>query len=392
MGSDPALECRVSEPSPGHWVPACCPRRRSGALRRAPSTPQRWHIPDLLSVRDMSRVDERRRRRLQALTRAAFVAAEGVVPHSTQEAGDRDTGEDASRGDAGPASVPAGTVRSTGRFGLGAGREPASARRRGRRPVRVSGRTLRPRAVLALVCCLVVVVVLVVVRAMGAPARVVPDGSATGPPGDQPASAARPTDSDPASASNTGADPGPGAIVEVNPSAAATLPNPPEATLPALLVVHVAGQVQAPGVVELPSGSRVVDAVAAAGGATEEADLDLLNLARPLQDGERILVPRPGEVPADTALPPGPASTGATRHPNTGVTGAGTAPDAVALVNINTADAATLDTLPGIGPALAQRIIEWREQHGGFQSVDELDAVSGIGPAVLARLTPLVTI
>lgn len=143
---------------------------------------------------------------------------------------------------------------------------------------------------------------------------------------------------------------------------------PGEPTTPvSLVVVHVVGAVGAPGVVRLPSGARVVDALAAAGGATGDADLARLNLARVLVDGEQVVVPRPGD--------PSPAR-GAT--PAAGGTGVG--------VDLNTASPAELDQLPGVGPVLAQRIIDRRP----FASVDELDEVSGVGPTLLERLRPLV--
>lgn len=154
-----------------------------------------------------------------------------------------------------------------------------------------------------------------------------------------------------------------------------------EEPAPALLLVHVVGSVQAPGVVELPPGSRVVDAVAAAGGATAEADLSALNLARPVVDGEQVLVPRPGqEVPS--------ASVGAT---GPGAPGAGGAAADPGLVDVNRATATELETLTGIGPVLAARIVEHREEHGPFFSVDDLQAVRGIGPSLLADLRDQVT-
>lgn len=143
------------------------------------------------------------------------------------------------------------------------------------------------------------------------------------------------------------------------------------------VVVHVAGAVSHPGVVHLADPSRVADALEAASGALPEADLSTLNLARPLTDGEMIYVLRPGETPPPSAGGnPGSA-------PGLGTKSAGADGE---KVNLNTADLGTLQTLSGIGPALAQRIVDYRESNGRFASVDQLDEVSGIGPALMARL------
>lgn len=139
------------------------------------------------------------------------------------------------------------------------------------------------------------------------------------------------------------------------------------------LLVHVLGAVARPGLVELGAGARVVDAVAAAGGFTAQADPAGVNLARPVVDGEQLIVLAIGEVPAPTAGAP-----------------AAGAPAGDGLVHLNTADLAQLDTLPRIGPALAQRIIDWREANGPFTSVDELLEVAGIGDAVFSGLAELV--
>ena len=147
------------------------------------------------------------------------------------------------------------------------------------------------------------------------------------------------------------------------------------------VVVHVVGRVRKPGLQRLPPGSRVADALEAAGGAAKGADLARVNLARVLVDGEQVVVPAPGDPD-----PPGaPATGGGGGSGGTGANGGG-------LVSINTADLAGLDTLPGVGPVLAQRILDWRAEHGKFTTVDELGEVSGIGEKMMERLRPLVTL
>lgn len=147
------------------------------------------------------------------------------------------------------------------------------------------------------------------------------------------------------------------------------------------VVAHVAGAVQTPGVVEVPPGARVHEAVEQAGGPTSGAALDGLNLAQEVQDGALIWVPTQEELdageapPADQAQPGGPVG----------------GEEQAELINLNTADAATLEELPGIGPALAERIVDHRDSHGEFGAVEELAAVSGIGPAILADVEDLVT-
>lgn len=170
--------------------------------------------------------------------------------------------------------------------------------------------------------------------------------------------------------------------------------------------VHVAGAVNNPGVYTLPAQGRAVDAIAAASGAAADADLDRVNLAGALSDGVQIYVPHRGETAAPAQIQPnggtanagqGNAANGASQggtqpQPARTLTPAGSAQKGSTPVNINTATAEELQTLPRIGPAMAQRIIAWREAHGGFRSVDELDAVPGIGPSMLENLRPLVTI
>lgn len=147
------------------------------------------------------------------------------------------------------------------------------------------------------------------------------------------------------------------------------------------LVVHVSGAVAEPGVVHLPAGARVDDALEAAGGPTEDADLSAVNLARPVGDGEQIHLPVPGEEPRagdPGAAAPGDAGTG--EAPAAGSSGAS------GVINLNTASAAELEELPSVGPAIAQRIIEHREKNGPFRSVDSLLEVSGIGPSTLEKI------
>lgn len=148
---------------------------------------------------------------------------------------------------------------------------------------------------------------------------------------------------------------------------------------PSAVFVHVVGHVKEPGIYRLGAGARVFDAIAAAGGATEDADQSALNLAQPVSDGEQVRVPAVGEAPAPDA------SSGA---PN----GGGASAAAGGKINLNSATVEELDTLPRVGPAIAQRIIDYRQQHGRFTSVDQLGDVSGIGDAMLAALRDRVTV
>lgn len=167
--------------------------------------------------------------------------------------------------------------------------------------------------------------------------------------------------------------PGPAAAATDRPGVPPGAPAPSTA---AEVVVDVTGKVRRPGLVVLPVGSRVADALEAAGGARRGVDLQPLNLARVLVDGEQIVVGGP-------AGPPAPGSTGAAAPPAATPGG---------LVNLNTATQAELEELPGVGPVTAGAIIEWRTRHGGFASVEDLLEVSGIGEVTLERLAPLVTV
>ncbi len=165
------------------------------------------------------------------------------------------------------------------------------------------------------------------------------------------------------------------------------LPSASAANAATVLVVAVEGKVRHPGLVRLPAGSRVADAIEAAGGVEPGTDLSFVNLAQKVVDGELIVI--------GMTAPPG---VGATTGSNSsgsgglGVGGSGGPAQPGAPINLNTASEADLDTLPGIGPALAQRIIDYRSQHGAFRSVDELRNVSGIGDAKFAEIKDLVTV
>ena len=135
-------------------------------------------------------------------------------------------------------------------------------------------------------------------------------------------------------------------------------------------VVDVEGAVRRPGLVRLPAGSRVADAVARAGGVTRRADRSGVNFAAPVSDGQQVLVPLRGAA-------------GSALSPSGGAASGGP-------VSLSSATAEQLDALPGVGPVTAQKIVDYRTQHGSFHSVDELDAIPGIGPARLADLRALV--
>jgi competence protein ComEA len=158
-------------------------------------------------------------------------------------------------------------------------------------------------------------------------------------------------------------------------------PVPTIAPTPTRLLVHVAGSVAHPGVYDLAAGERVDAAIEAAGGPTPVADLDGLNLAATVSDGQRVYVPAMGEVDPATV-------------PSAGVDPGVTPGDAISSgpVDLNTATPAELETLPGIGPATAAAIVDDRDRHGPFSSVGDLERVPGIGPAKLAAVAELVTV
>lgn len=173
-------------------------------------------------------------------------------------------------------------------------------------------------------------------------------------------------------------------------SPASAVPAPDSSNAPAAgkqtVVVHVVGAVRQPKLVELPSHARVGDALEAAGGPAEDADLGRINLARVVSDGEQVYVPREGEeIPSEIAGP----ATGVESSPSG--PGAEASGDG-ALVNINTASESELDELPGVGPAIAARIVEHRTTNGPFSNIEQLQDVKGIGPAIFEELRERISI
>ncbi|NYI06655.1 ComEA family DNA-binding protein [Allostreptomyces psammosilenae] len=269
-----------------------------------------------------------------------------------------------SAGPSAPGGPPASRAGAAGRV-----RRPLLALRRRAGAARETVRLgLDGRSLLALAAVLVVAAALAVHHLWLARPRAVEIPAVT--------AAAEPAQDPPEAPGATAHPEGP----EDLPAEAPSPPAQPASTAPpsasGALVVHVAGRVEEPGVRELPAGSRVADAVAAAGGALPGVDTTSLNLARPLSDGEQILVGLPAASGAPPVAPDGPETPG---------------PAAVAApVSLNQATAAQLDALPGVGPVLAQRIIDHREDRGGFTSVDELRDVDGIGDQRFAEIEELV--
>jgi competence protein ComEA len=154
------------------------------------------------------------------------------------------------------------------------------------------------------------------------------------------------------------------------------------------LRIHVAGAVNRPGVQSLPAGARIADAVRAAGGPVGEADVQVLNLAAHLQDGAQIVVPRKGQTERVVALPSTVGVSSATAQP--AWRGSRQQKLPARAINLNTATAEELEALPGIGPSIAQRIVQHRAEKGRFQSLQDLDEVKGIGAKKLEQLQPYV--
>ncbi len=166
-----------------------------------------------------------------------------------------------------------------------------------------------------------------------------------------------------------------------NQSAPPTKESPGTATL----IVHVGGLVKKPGIVRLPIGARVFEAIDKAGGALAGADIEQVNLAQKLEDGQKVYLPKKGEV-----LPPEIAPLIGSTGGNTDAKVRTSKSSALAVksISLNSASASQLDRLPGVGPSTAAKILEYRRDHGGFANIDELLSVKGIGPKKLAAMRP----
>ncbi|WP_462417269.1 helix-hairpin-helix domain-containing protein [Kytococcus sp. Marseille-QA3725] len=246
-----------------------------------------------------------------------------------------------------------------------------------------------------------------------------PGGDGAGPTGEAPGDGGGPPGSGEAAAPSASAGGAPGSSgpdgsagpAGTNGAGGPGGPSGAESAAAQEVTVHVVGAVRDPGVVTLPVGGRIGDAVEAAGGMTREADRTALNLARPVTDGEQVVVLRPGEEPptpaAGGAGAPGSAPGGAAAGGPGGGAGEGASGDgaggasgdaaaggaaAGAVVDLNAADQSALEELPGVGPVTAEHILAWREENGQFTSVDELMEVSGIGEKTLETLRPHVTV
>jgi len=181
------------------------------------------------------------------------------------------------------------------------------------------------------------------------------------------------------------------------PTAGTTTPSPASSSSAPVIEVHVLGAVKHPGVVTLAVGARVQDALDRAGGVTKAADLGDLNLAQPIADGQQIYVARDGgqsQVRDPVTVPAGGGAASAGSDPTAATGSAGATPGGAtgAPVNLNTATVDQLDQLPGVGPVTAQKIVDWRTQHGRFESTEQLQEVDGIGPKTYADLASMVTV
>ncbi len=177
----------------------------------------------------------------------------------------------------------------------------------------------------------------------------------------------------------------PPSVPSPGPSAGAPAAAAPSATQ---LEIHVAGAVKKPGVVLLEPGSRVHDAIEAAGGVRKGVKTGTLNLAQPLSDGQQVFVASGQE---ESAVRSGSQGSGGAET-GTGASGASGAGTGAGPINLNTASAVELEQLPGVGPVMAGKIVDWRTSHNRFSAVSELQEIDGVGPKTYARLAPLVTV
>ncbi|WP_406239319.1 helix-hairpin-helix domain-containing protein [Nocardia sp. NBC_01009] len=181
-------------------------------------------------------------------------------------------------------------------------------------------------------------------------------------------------------------------IVAAPPGAAPVSPDGPEGVTGVELVVSVVGLVHNGGLLRIPNGSRVADAITAAGGVKEGADLSGLNLAQRLQDGDQVLVGATGPSPGPMQLGSTTISAGHTATRPAPHVGSASSPSITARIDLNIATESDLDALPGVGPVTARAIIAWRTKNGRFTDIEQLGEIDGIGPARLARLRGLVKV
>ncbi|MDR2131730.1 MAG: helix-hairpin-helix domain-containing protein [Clostridiales Family XIII bacterium] len=192
-----------------------------------------------------------------------------------------------------------------------------------------------------------------------------------------------------AEAADESATAGPGAAGGESSGGAPATSAPAEEAAPATIVVDVGGAVSNPTVLILPEGSRVYEALEAAGGLLPQADMREINRATPLKDGDRIYIPSREESAAKTPVPRsagGGAGAGVTNPASSGASAEGAAAGADAPININTADSTELQRLSGVGPSTAQKILDYREAHGRFARVEDIKNVSGIGDKTFEKL------
>jgi competence protein ComEA len=336
-------------------------------------------------------VAEVARRRLDLLSaELAGLRRDNAVPPTAPPAGPAAPPASEPQPAPGPPPPPEPPADPTGgrhaRRSIGA-RERAAGWVHDRLPPTLQGRVQLGSSHLAVVAVLVVAALAAtgwwVVRADGASTLLgAPDATQGQTAGDlavhgQPRGSARGSSSGPSGQDQSAPANSPAGLVALQGAGATEAPGPTAPSPTGRIVVDVAGKVRRPGIASLPAGSRVVDALRAAGGPRPGVSLAGLNLARVLSDGEQVVVgvPPPAGVAAPAASAPGTAAAGPTR-----------------LLNLNTATESELESLPQVGPVTAAAIVEWRTRNGAFSAVDELLEVSGIGDATLAKIAPFVTL